>query len=320
MGLSVEHADHLPSLSGEVLVASGNVLVTAADLQHVIGDRGRLVTRDGQRLPLGVLDGLSEDWQARLDRAREVSALDLAALVTRDSARRVELAYWASLTSSSDGFVDRHFNRPVGRLLSKMLVGTSVTPNQVSLFATLVGLVSASLFAAGTAGTVLAGALVLQLSAVLDCVDGDLARALYKQSSFGRWLDIVGDQIVHIAVFLGIGVGLWRSGSAAPVLVLGIVAAGGVVLSFLVVMRALLNPGVRGHGRLQKLIDATTNRDFSVLLILFALLGVVDWFLWLAAVGSHVFWLVAAALQYQESRAQPLSASGQASQDHAETT
>ena len=106
--------------------------MTAADLQRVIGDRGRLVTRDGQRLPLGMLDGLSEDWQARLDRTREVSALDLAALVTRDSARRVELAYWASLTSSSDGFVDRHFNRPVGRLLSKVLVGTSVTPNPPS--------------------------------------------------------------------------------------------------------------------------------------------------------------------------------------------
>ena len=51
-----------------------------------------------------------------------------------------------------------------------------------------------------------------------------------------------------------------------------------------------------------KLIDATTNRDFSVLLILFALFQVLDWFLWCAAVGSLAFWIIAAGLQFQEDR------------------
>jgi phosphatidylglycerophosphate synthase len=136
----------------------------------------------------------------------------------------------------------------------------------------------------------------------VDCIDGDLARALYKQSNLGKWLDIVGDQVVHVAVFLRLGVGLWRSGSSAPVIALGSVAAVGVALSFAVILQTLRRPALRGQNRVQKLIDATTNRDFSVLLILFAVGGVLNWFLWLAAIGSHVFWLVALTLQVQERR------------------
>jgi hypothetical protein len=48
---------------------------------------------------------------------------------------------------------------------------------------------------------------------------------------------------------------------------------------------------------LQKLIDATTNRDFSVLLILLALLARLEWFLWMTAIGVHVFWMAALAVQ-----------------------
>ncbi len=309
LGIPWEYADRVPQSSGAVLVGAGNVLVTVADLRRILEAQGRLTTADGQSLPIGVVEGI-EDWQARLAKAPPVQARDLAALVTSNTVLQRERAYWASLTSSSDGWVDRHFNRPAGRVLSKGLVRTAVSPNQVSLGATLAGLGSAWLFGVGTAQTALAGAIVLQLSAVLDCIDGDLARALCKQSAVGKWLDIVGDQVVHIAVFLGIAVGLWRAGSAAPVLLLGSIAAVGVVFSFMVVLRALLKPERRGHSRLQKLIDATTNRDFSVLLILFALFEVLDWFLWMAAVGSHAFWLTAITLQWQGNRTPQVHAEG----------
>lgn len=302
MGIQVDWSVRLPQLPGPALISLGNILATASDLQQVVQKGGRLVSADGLPLPVGLVDGVSEDWQARLDQAPVVRAQHFAALVTRETVEQVEHAYWSSLTSSSDGWVDRYLNRPFGRLLSKRLVHTAITPNQVSIVATLAGLGAAGLFAIGTAQTALAGALVLQGSAILDCIDGDLARALCKQSPFGRWLDIVGDQVVHIGVFLGIAGGLWRAGSTAPVLFLGAAAALGVVLSFAVVMRALLKPERRGHGRLQKMIDATTNRDFSVLLILFAFFGVLDWFLWLAAVGSHAFWLAAMTLQWQGNR------------------
>jgi hypothetical protein len=97
-------------------------------------------------------------------------------------------------------------------------------------------------------------------------------------------------------------VGLARSGSAAPVFWLGMASALGVVFSFMVVLQTLLHPSLRGGSRVQKLVDAATNRDFSVLLILFALFGALECFLWMAAIGSHVFWMLALALQILERR------------------
>jgi phosphatidylglycerophosphate synthase len=303
LGIEVENTTQHPAVQGPVLTVSDEVLASPEDIRCVRELRGRLVAVGGEKLPLGVVSHLSAIWRADLDQAPAVVAHGPAArVIDSESARRAGRLYWASLTSSSDGLVDRYFNRPVGRILSRLLVRTAVTPNQVSVSSTIIGLVSAALFAMGTVGTALAGALCLQLSAIVDCIDGDLARALYKQSTLGKWLDIVGDQVVHVAVFLGLGVGLWRSGSSAPVIALGVVAAVGVVLSFAVILQTLRRPALRGQNRVQKLIDATSNRDFSVLLILFAFGGVLDWFLWLAAIGSHVFWLVALTLQIQERR------------------
>jgi phosphatidylglycerophosphate synthase len=313
MGISVERHESIPAVPGKVVVAQANVLIGVGDLRKVIQGSGRLVTHDGQRLPVGVVEQFASDWRTRLDRAPEVIAEGPAGCVTDDeSAHRLERAYWASLTSSSDGLVDRRFNRPVGRWLSRALVDTRVTPNQVSVVSILIGLISAGLFAAGNSGTAVWGALMLQLSAIVDCVDGDLARAQCRESALGKWLDIVGDQVVHLGVFLGLGFGLWRSGSSGPVVGLGIIAAAGVILSFLVVLRVLLRPALRRRGRMQRLIDATTNRDFSVLLILFALGGVLHWFLWMAAVGSHLFWVVGLALQIMDRDRDPESTHEQA--------
>jgi phosphatidylglycerophosphate synthase len=75
------------------------------------------------------------------------------------------------------------------------------------------------------------GALIFQLSAIIDCVDGDLARALFKQSRLGKWLDLGGDQVVHFSVFAGIGIGVSRIYPSVPALVLGASAALGVLLA-----------------------------------------------------------------------------------------
>jgi phosphatidylglycerophosphate synthase len=222
-----------------------------------------------------------------------------------ESARAAERALWASLTSEADGLVDRCFNRPMGRFLSKLLIRTAATPNQVSLLATVVGLVSAACFSLGTATAFLIGALLLQLSAIIDCVDGEIARVLFKESRLGRWIDLGGDQVVHVAVFACIGIGLARAGSSAPVLALALSAAAGVLISLAVVLRGLLLPEAQRTSRFRKLIDATTNRDFSVILLALVLAGRLDWFLWLAGVGVHLFWPVALAVQFQGNHATP---------------
>jgi hypothetical protein len=80
-------------------------------------------------------------------------------------------------------------------------------------------------------------------------------------------------------------------------LALGVSAALGVLLSFLVVVRALRQPTTQRSGLLNKALDATANRDFSVLLLILAVVGRVDLFLWMAGIGTHVFWVAVLVLQ-----------------------
>jgi phosphatidylglycerophosphate synthase len=299
LAIEVKSVGSCPELTGPTLMLSAHLLVQPADLKRLMERRGRLAGRDGTPLPAGVLTELSGlPLEDQLSALPAMAAQGVAESIT-DSATAAAAArvLWASLTSSSDGFVDKHFNRPVGRWLSKILVHTSVSPNQVSVASTLLGLMSAWLFAQGNDRAALSGAILLQVSAIVDCVDGDLARVLFKESRLGKWLDIGGDQVVHISVFVSIGIGLYRAGSEAPVMLLAASAAVGVVISFAIVVRGLLQPEGQRNTRLQKLIDATTNRDFSVLLILLVLLKKLSWFLWVAAIGVHVFWLLALGVQ-----------------------
>lgn len=139
-------------------------------------------------------------------------------------------------------------------------------------------------------------AALFQVSAIVDCVDGDVARSVFKESPLGKWLDLVGDQVVHAAVFVGIAVGLWRSGLHGPFLALGGSAVLGGLIAFGVVVRGMTRKG-EPNRRLQRLIDGATSRDFSVLVLALACAHHLEWFLWMAAVGSHVFWVLALGLQ-----------------------
>jgi hypothetical protein len=48
---------------------------------------------------------------------------------------------------------------------------------------------------------------------------------------------------------------------------------------------------------MQKILDAVTNRDFSVLVLALAVIDRLEWFLWMSGIGSHVFWIGLLALQ-----------------------
>jgi phosphatidylglycerophosphate synthase len=70
-----------------------------------------------------------------------------------------------------------------------------------------IGLYAAYLFALGDTWSLIAGALLLQLSIIVDCVDGELARYTRKFSELGAWLDAITDRVKEYAVFLGLAYG-----------------------------------------------------------------------------------------------------------------
>lgn len=287
-----------PARDCSTLVVSSNILVQAGDVRCLLQKGARLASKEGVALPIGLLPAGDEPWEAALHGLSAHEARGVARWVTDGPSARVATeALWKSLTSSADGLVDRYFNRPCGRILSKLLIHTAVHPNAVSLISVAIGLFAAWLFSLGNYPLVVFAALLFQLSAIVDCVDGDLARVLFKESSFGRWLDLAGDQVVHVAVFGGIAAGLMRGAQSSFAMWLGISAVIGAVLSFVVVVRGMRQPASEHNRSLQKLIDSATNRDFSVLVLLLACFNRLEWFLWLTAIGSHLFWMTALVLQ-----------------------
>jgi phosphatidylglycerophosphate synthase len=118
-----------------------------------------------------------------------------------------ERQLFAALRKSvaQDGAVAFHVMRPLARLATHALVGTPVTPNQVTLAALALGLCAAG---AAVRGAWAAAGALIWLAAVIDCIDGDLARLRIEGSRRGEWLDSIADELSTFALLVALGVRL----------------------------------------------------------------------------------------------------------------
>ena len=190
----------------------------------------------------------------------------------------------------TDGFVDRYFNRKCSRPLTQLFLKTPITPNAITLLAMFIGLAAAAAFAYGGYAAGIIGALLFQLSSVVDCCDGEVARIKHLESPFGDRLDVLADNVVHIAIVVGIAWAAYRE-EGSIYLVLGLLAATGMLIDLFVMFRD--SPAnVATESRMNDLLAQLASRDFSVLILFLALLSKPEWFIWLAAIGSHAYWLL----------------------------
>jgi phosphatidylglycerophosphate synthase len=114
--------------------------------------------------------------------------------------------YNTSVKSSvSDELINTYVLRPLAGSLVRVLYGTRVTPNQVTIASTVAGLIAALAYLGGGATAVACGGILVSVKDILDSADGQLARAKQQFSRMGRFLDSIGDYIVNLAVFGAIG-------------------------------------------------------------------------------------------------------------------
>ena len=229
-------------------------------------------------------------------------------LTDSTSLRRAESALLASLDNPKDGLVDTYLNRQLSRSLTHFLLRTALTPNQITVLSCLIGLFGAACFFRADYWGPVFGALLLQISAVLDCCDGEVARMKFLESRLGAWLDITLDTMVHIATFVGLGFAVWtQGGTQAPFVLVGLMV-GGIVLSFacVVVADRTVVPGPYQQTwqarLLHRMVFGVASRDYSLLIFLCAVFQQLAWFLWAAAVGVQMFWLTVAVLLYHVRR------------------
>jgi hypothetical protein len=113
---------------------------------------------------------------------------------------------------SSDGFFTTFFVSPYSRFIARWAARRGLTPNQITCASMLIGVLAAAAFAVGERWGLVTGALLLQLSFVTDCVDGQLARYTRRFSTLGAWLDSVFDRAKEYLVFAGLAIGASRAG------------------------------------------------------------------------------------------------------------
>ena len=212
-----------------------------------------------------------------------------------DSTRASEQQLIASLaaqTAKTDGFMSRHVDRRISQAISKRLAHTRLTPNQVTLMGVSVGLTGALLLSFPGYWARLVGSLLFLFCIIVDGVDGEIARLKLMESRFGHYLDITTDNLVHVAVFVGIGYGQYNAtGNSLYIWALWALL-GGFLVCVLAVYQCILcvdEAALQQSPRVLRLMEMVTNRDFAYLVAFLALVGRLHWFVIGASVGTYAF-------------------------------
>jgi len=112
-----------------------------------------------------------------------------------------------------ESWPDLFFYRPAAYGLVKVFSPLPVTPNMISLSAIAVGLTSGYCLALGTPRSFQTAGFLFLTNVILDCSDGMLARYKHNGTPLGRIVDGLVDYCNGAAIFIGLAVGLSRTGA-----------------------------------------------------------------------------------------------------------
>lgn len=155
------------------------------------------------------VDGV-DIWSAPYSRSNDVN--ERQAVKNQITQLNIEKVRLSMANRANDGFFSVFFLRKFSKILTWVAVKIGATPNQVTIVSFLIGLYSAYSFSRGEFLHTLLGAVLLQVSIIVDCVDGELARYTRKFSKLGAWLDAVTDRVKEYLVYLGLAYGAAKSG------------------------------------------------------------------------------------------------------------
>lgn len=128
-----------------------------------------------------------------------------APIATPEQRRAAHALLYRILIKPQDNAITRYLYRPVSMPLTRLLVWTRITPNQISY-------VTAALVALGCWITAhrdfelaLLGTVIVLLASYVDCCDGEVARLKLMSSRIGAWLDTIIDELSSVGYMVALG-------------------------------------------------------------------------------------------------------------------
>lgn len=149
---------------------------------------GELSDRNNLKVRIEQMDSLYWNYVTDKRTAKEV---------TWDLLKRLRLR--------SGGFIAKVVNRHVSIRVTRVLLPLNITPNMMTTFAGLLGLVAVYILTLGGYWWGVVGTGIMQLSSILDGVDGEIARMKYQASTFGKYYDSVWDEVNNALFMVAIG-------------------------------------------------------------------------------------------------------------------
>jgi phosphatidylglycerophosphate synthase len=122
----------------------------------------------------------------------------------------VERRFLRGSGKAQDGLASRYLNRPISRMVTRLLLRFPTTPNAWTLVIFSIPIIATLILLQGTYWSFLWGLVLYQVFSVLDGCDGELARAKFLESERGRRLDDLFDILSNILLVIGLGFGLYR--------------------------------------------------------------------------------------------------------------
>ncbi|MBK9216870.1 MAG: CDP-alcohol phosphatidyltransferase family protein [Chloracidobacterium sp.] len=226
---------------------------------------------------------------------------------SRDSVRRAERRLIRYIWKSTDGMYARR-NKRILKPILPYIFKTPITPNMVSLIGVIVSIYSGYLFSRGGYFYGVVAALVTYLSALLDHVDGAIARIKSKESDFGAHFDTLCDYVFYVSFGLGVTAGLYRASGNPFYIWLGVAALFGTITSLIMTSYArntratnASTYAAEAHKKYETRSQVTRigRRIYFVIrrpvvpyfIIFFSIVHLLPFVLFMTALSANLFWM-----------------------------
>ncbi|HPQ80713.1 MAG TPA: CDP-alcohol phosphatidyltransferase family protein [bacterium] len=216
-------------------------------------------------------------------------------------------------------YINKRISLPVSVLLSKLWV----SPNGITAFNIVIGVFSGVFAADGHRyDVILLGAVLFQIASIVDGCDGEVAKLTFRASKFGQYIDSLSDNLSLGSFMTGLIAGYWRSTHSPVAFSVGAVMIFSTAITLFWMIRYLkrntqsaslvtydkeylqkLSGQPRWLTAFIKYGKYTLKKDvFSFAFLLFALAGVLYWWLFIAAFGTAVSAAILTYLNFKELR------------------